>query len=218
MPTLGQSTQICFVATLAMLALHLWAERKEWRGLWVATKLLASTGFLLTALSAGALDLAWGRLIVVGLAASWVGDACLLSRARGPFLAGLGAFLLGHVAYCAAFWHHGVDLQASAVAAPVMVVAGVIVERRLRPGVDASMRGPVLAYIVVISLMVSLAVGAWWAGASPVLLVGALAFYLSDLSVARDRFVVSSFENRLWGLPAYYLGQLCLAVSVGLSA
>ena len=46
------------------------------------------------------------------------------------------------------------------------------------------------------------------------LLLGAVLFLLSDLSVARDRFVAPGFVNRLWGLPFYYGGQVLLAASV----
>jgi uncharacterized membrane protein YhhN len=96
----------------------------------------------------------------------------------------------------------------------VLLLAAWLVDRWLRDRVEAGMLAPVRAYIVVISIMLCLAFGAWRAGASPLLLLGALSFYLSDLSVARDRFVQQDFFNRLWGLPAYYLGQLCLAMSV----
>jgi uncharacterized membrane protein YhhN len=44
---------------------------------------------------------------------------------------------------------------------------------------------------------------------------GAVLFYLSDLAVARHRFVRPAFLNRAWGLPAYYAGQLLLAWTVG---
>jgi hypothetical protein len=44
---------------------------------------------------------------------------------------------------------------------------------------------------------------------------GAVCFYLSDLFVARDRFLKSEFANRLIGLPMYYVGQFLLAFSVG---
>ena len=47
------------------------------------------------------------------------------------------------------------------------------------------------------------------------ILAGAIAFYLSDLFVARDRFLKNDFINRLVGLPLYYLGQFLLAFSVG---
>jgi hypothetical protein len=43
--------------------------------------------------------------------------------------------------------------------------------------------------------------------------VGAVAFAVSDLSVARERFVHKSFTNLVWGLPLYYAAQQTLAAS-----
>ncbi|NVB41044.1 lysoplasmalogenase [Pseudenhygromyxa sp. WMMC2535] len=206
--------EIWVAMTLVALGLHLWAEQRRWSVAIAVTKLIASTGFLLTAHAVGALDHGWSRWLFVGLCLSWVGDACLLSRARPAFLGGLVAFLLGHVAYCLAFWRYGVDASVALTMVPPLLACASLIERWLRPGLDTAMRGPVLAYIVVISTMLALAVGAWWAGASHLLLIGALSFYLSDLFVARDRFVREEFFNRLCGLPAYYLGQICLALAV----
>jgi uncharacterized membrane protein YhhN len=200
--------------TLVAVGLHLIAEYRQWSLTIAVTKLAASTGFLLVAVSAGALELDWGRWLFAGLVLSFVGDACLLGHSKPTFLAGLVAFLLGHVSYCVAFVVHGYAHTSVLALAPVLLLAAWLVDRWLRDHVEAGMRVPVRAYIVVISTMLSLAFGAWRAGASPLLLLGALSFYLSDLSVARDRFVQRDFFNRLWGLPAYYLGQLCLAMSV----
>ena len=69
-------------------------------------------------------------------------------------------------------------------------------------------------HIRAFTAMVSLAAGATAAGGSPRMLAGAFAFYLSDLSVARDRFVREALVNRLWGLPLYYAAQLCLAATI----
>lgn len=207
-------TEICVALTLVGLALHLVAEYRQWPTAMAVTKLTASTGFLLTAHSVGALDFGWGRWLFLGLVLSWIGDACLLARAKSWFLAGLVAFLLGHVGYCVAFVVHGVDTVTLWTALPLLAIPGVLIDRWLREKVEDEMRLPVRAYIVVISIMLGLAIAAWRSGASHLVLTGAVAFYLSDLSVARDRFVKTEFFNRLWGLPAYYLGQLCLALSV----
>ena len=45
-------------------------------------------------------------------------------------------------------------------------------------------------------------------------LAGAVLFFLSDLGVARDRFVSPGVWNRAVGLPLYYGAQLLLAASV----
>ena len=39
-------------------------------------------------------------------------------------------------------------------------------------------------------------------------------FFVSDLSVARNRFVAREFSNLVWGLPAYFGGQLLIAWSL----
>ena len=74
------------------------------------------------------------------------------------------------------------------------------------------MRGPVIAYLLAIGLMVSIAGGA--ATFSPSLLVAALLFAVSDVLVARQRFVSPGIANRLVGLPLYYAAQVLFAMSV----
>ena len=73
-----------------------------------------------------------------------------------------------------------------------------------------------MSYIGVISLMVATSIGAVAAGAPIVLAVGAIVFALSDLFVARERFVQKGFVNSALGLPAYFGAQLLLAASVGI--
>ena len=184
-------------------------------------KLMASTSFVGCALVAGAPGTSFGRWVLGALVLSWIGDACLLSRRKGPFLAGLVSFLLAHLAYGAAFVTLGVDRQQTLLAGLALVVIGCGIARWLLPRVESGMRLPVLAYLVVISLMVALGSGAASAAsgrgvAGPIaalLLVAPLAFYLSDLAVARDRFVARGFVNRLWGLPLYYAAQILFAIS-----
>ena len=64
-------------------------------------------------------------------------------------------------------------------------------------------------------LSAMLVAGAGASAADPRIFAGALLFYLSDLSVARDRFVAPGFANGLVGLPLYYAAQLVLASTVG---
>jgi len=78
------------------------------------------------------------------------------------------------------------------------------------------MRAPVLAYVFVITLMVSLASGMSWRWGMWMAVTGALIFYASDIFVARDRFVSPGPVNGLIGLPLYYIGQLLLAWSAGM--
>ena len=73
------------------------------------------------------------------------------------------------------------------------------------------MKAPVLAYMGVITAMVAAAWGAAARDLSAWLVVAAVAFFLSDLSVARDRFVKKEFANRAWGVPLYYAAQVLFA-------
>ena len=76
------------------------------------------------------------------------------------------------------------------------------------------MRRAVALYASVISIMLAFAVGTVVARFDPRILAGALLFYLSDLLVARQRFVAPGLVNRVVGLPLYYAGQVLLAWSV----
>lgn len=210
---------IAVASTLLALIGLLVAERVGWRiGVWIA-KPLASTGFLATAIVAGG----WARAaagdvhaiaLIAGLVLSWWGDVLLIPAERPTvFRAGILSFLLGHVAYGVAFASGGLHPATALVSAAVLAIPAVLVLRWLRPSVPPDFVGPVFAYVAVISTMLVCA----FATGSPdrsTLVVGALMFYVSDLAVARDRFVSPGFVNSAWGLPLYYGGQLVLAASL----
>ena len=158
-------------------------------------------------------------LILIGLIFCLGGDVFLALPREKMFLCGLVAFLLGHVFYGIGFFS-AVGLNGwTAVGLAATLVVGAGIYRWLKPHLG-SMKIPVIVYIVVISIMVAGALtvfgqptlnrpGRW------LLLSGALSFYVSDLFVARDRFIKIDFTNRLLGLPLYYVGQFCIAFSVG---
>lgn len=211
---MSESIWIWPVLTGVALALLLMAEYRQSRaGKWLF-KPLASAGFVLTALMAGALESIYGITILAGLLLSMAGDVLLIPRRRAAFLAGLIAFLLGHVAYVVAFGVHGVNWLLATLAALLLVIVGLWLARRYLPRIEDAMHGPVLAYGIVITAMLGMAVGTFGAGGSWLILAGAALFYLSDLSVAGDRLIKSAFLHRAWGLPAYFCGQLLLALSV----
>ena len=213
----SQSVEIAVVvATALAVAALLVAERRGSSGVvWVA-KPLASTGFLALALVRGAAGSGYGRWVLAALALGWLGDVLLIPKqSRRAFLAGLASFLLGHVAYAVAFLLRGVDPEASAVATALVAVPSLTVLRWLWPFVPDRLRVPVVAYVGVISLMVACALGVAEFRAQTSIALGALAFYASDLAVARQRFVAESFTNKLWGLPLYYGAQLLLASTAG---
>jgi uncharacterized membrane protein YhhN len=203
----------CVVTAVGLIGLLVASQRESQLGAWL-TKPLASAGFLVAAYGNGALHTRYGQFIFAALVLSWIGDVLLIPHSKLWFQAGLFSFLLGHVGFGISFYFHGVMWRAAAGAAILLVAVALTIGRWLLPHVENKMRPPVIAYIVVISSMVALAVGATVAGGTPLIIVGAIAFFLSDLSVARDTFVKRGFVNRLWGLPLYYGAQLIFAFSI----
>ncbi|MDP6980967.1 MAG: lysoplasmalogenase [Myxococcota bacterium] len=203
------------VTVLGLAGLLIANHRGSKRGKW-CTKPVAAAGFIAVALVVGALDSSYGSWILAGLVLSFFGDVFLIPDDRpASFKAGLVSFLLGHVAYAIAFTRLAGDTSVAIVAGLVCTGAAGIVLRWLWPHLGADMRIPVVAYVVVISTMLVLATSSGVAEVRPDIFVGAFLFYLSDLSVARDRFVAPGFWNGAWGLPAYFGGQLVLAWGSG---
>lgn len=196
------------LVTLLSLGLHVPAA---------IAKFVASTAFIAIAIRSGAWESTYGRLILLGLVLSWFGDMFLVGESQVAFLSGLVAFLLAHVAYVGAFVRHGYHRGwVWSAALPVTAVAiGVFVW--LVPYTPPELMIPVRAYITVISLMVIFAIGTRGRGGSLLIVIGALLFFLSDLSVAALRLVQTDYPTYLLGLPLYYAGQVCLALSASQS-
>jgi uncharacterized membrane protein YhhN len=81
--------------------------------------------------------------------------------------------------------------------------------------VDREWRAAVALYLSVIFLMTSSGIASSLHTASPLLAAGVALVAGSDAAVARHRFVKETFLNKLWGLPAYYLGMVLIALSLG---
>ncbi|MBT8240924.1 MAG: lysoplasmalogenase [Acidimicrobiia bacterium] len=197
----------------AFVVALVWAERFR-PGLRPGTKLAASAAFVAVAIQAGALDTSYGRWVLAALLLSAIGDAALLSDSTKAFLIGLGSFLVAHLAYVGAFAVRGMDSLVFLFAlAALLVVAGLVV-RWLWPSVESRLRIPVVVYAVVITAMVAAALATAAAESTVAIPVAAMAFYLSDLAVARERFVRSGFINKAWGLPLYFAAQYLFAWTV----
>lgn len=205
---------VTLIALVAVLA----GERKGMHAVvWIA-KPVASGGFIALALAAGALQWTYGTMVLTALVLSLAGDVLLIPRSNAAFRAGLLALLCAHLAFAGAFLVRGIALTASLAAVAVLAVAGVIVHRWLLSHLSGVMRVAVPAYIIAIVSMTAFAIGTAVRDPGSLIAAGAIAFFLSDLSVARDRFVAKSFVNRLWGLPLYYAAQIALASSMARDA
>lgn len=202
------------LACLAFVVALLVVDRLPWPLMRVVTKLGASTCFVLLAYALGAMESRYGQLVLGALLLGWVGDALLLSHRSAAFMAGLAAFLLSHGLYAAAFASGPLSSLALGVALIAALATGAVVLRWLLPHTPAAFKGPVLAYVVVILAMCVTAAGHAAGTGRWIVLLGALLFAVSDLAVARERFVQSSPTNQLWGWPTYFGAQLLLAWSV----
>ena len=180
-------------------------------------KIIASTGFLTVAILSGALQSTYGKVLLAGLTLSFAGDAFLIGETQQAFLAGLAAFLLAHLAYVAAFAVNGINFRWLAAAALPVIGIAIGIGMWLAPHTPPELSLPVRLYTIVISGMVVTEIGTRGKGGSMLILVGALLFFMSDLSVAALRLVQTEFPTYVWGLPLYYAGQLCLALSVSQS-
>lgn len=214
---------IAFGLTAVFVAVLLLLERlpSVHRAAYGVVKLSASATFVLygvvVVLRDGVIELPdvplFGALLL-----SFLGDALLVPRGhKAVFLGGLLAFLLGHCAYVGAFVLRGVDPLAFAAAGVVAVFAAIGVMRWLRPHLRGVMRVAVPAYVAVIGAMVCASVAAVVAAghgprAAPgaLLIAGTCCFWVSDLAVARERFVADGYVNRVVGIPLYFFAQLLI--------
>jgi len=180
-------------------------------------KPLAAAAFVWLALKLGATDTSYGNWMLAALILCMVGDLFLMPDDERSFLAGLTAFLCGHLLFAVAFVQlpsNPTGLVLSGVPALLLLV---LVWRWLMPQVNREMKIPVLVYVLVITAMLMCAGLTAGQPAAPLIIVGAWGFAFSDIAVARRQFVrPDSRMNGLWGTPLYFLSQMILAASVAL--
>lgn len=209
---------IVIIAAVLMIALLYFEKMNNWKT-FLPIKTVLSCLFIFTAVVQPHPLSGYYGLILLGLVFCLGGDVFLALPQKNMFLLGLVSFLIGHVFYVLAFLTVA-GMNGFAIIGTLLTIgisAGVY--KWLKPNLG-TMKIPVIFYILVISAMLC--------GASSILgetdlvrqgrllvFIGALSFYVSDLFVARDRFLKDAFLNRMLGLPLYYAGQFMLAFSVG---
>ena len=154
-------------------------------------------------------------LFVVALVLGLAGDVFLMLPDRF-LIAGIAAFLLGHLAYVVGFRFDGFNVAGLIIGLTIAAVTAGLLLRRILGALEqsgrTSLRYPVLAYAIVISLMTVSAT----ASGNLVAAAGGLLFFFSDVIFAWYRFV----KPVRWGQPVnivmYQTGQALLVLSLAL--
>ena len=206
----------CLIFYAALVGALTIAEFKEAPVAQRGLKPAAALGFVLIALMVGALDTAYGQIILLGLIACAAGDVLLLSRtSENLFMAGMAAFALGHIAYMTAF----ISVQMGGltggriVTVMLVILVGIGIFSWLRPHISHTMRIAVPIYVLIILAMVIFALGLPLLRPFVFAMLGALFFAVSDIFVARDRFVSPTPLNALAITPLYFGAQALIALS-----
>lgn len=163
------------------------------------------------ALTLGAGGTGTGRWLLAAIVLGGVGDVFLLGDSGPRFLGGLGAFLLGHLAYVAAFVSLGLDPRWALAGAAVVALDLATAGRRILVSatrLDRTLGGAVAAYMLVIAAMT---VTAWGTG-RPLVALGAVVFVVSDTVLALDRFVRPRPGSRVLVMVTYHVGQVLMVL------
>ncbi len=194
---------VCLIAAV-IFAVTDWIAVAQQRRLLECLAKPATLGFLVLYAALGP-HASW--YLVAALILSLLGDVYLMLPDE-LFPAGLLAFLLGHLAYVAAF---DTTPLARTVWFVVVAVASLpLALRIIRSVPDPPLRVGVGVYMAVISLMVGSAI----ASGEMVATAGALLFFLSDALIAVDRFVTPFAAARLAIIVTYHLGQFLLVLAL----
>jgi uncharacterized membrane protein YhhN len=156
-----------------------------------------------------------------GLIFSLFGDV-LLVLPREKFIAGLISFLIAHIVYIIGFMQAPPqDFNfAGIISTAIVAFFFAIIYPRLRSGVankkQSTYQWAVLIYSIVISLMVIAAFqtfgrSEWNITHSAMVSIGALLFYISDITLAWNKFIKRYTYGRLLVMTTYHLGQIALA-------
>ncbi len=203
-----------WLVTAACALVDWYAVARGHRGTETWAKPATLVALTATAALGGALETTAGRWLLVALAFGLLGDVFLLGRSTGRFQAGLGAFLVGHLAYLACFVALGLAEPLGAAAGGVVALGALAAAREVLPTVHRAdgpaVSAPVGVYMLVITAMVVLA----WATGSWLVALGASVFVASDTTLAINRFVRPLPGADVVVMVTYHVGQALIVLGV----
>lgn len=207
-------------AAFLLLALSIVVAAGDWHAVFHGNKSLeylckplTMVGLLATTVALDVPDATVKVWFLVAIALCLLGDVFLMLP-QDLFVFGLGAFLLGHIAYIGGMAADGIVAVRFGVGVLLVLIAIVIIGSRViggvRGGDEPALAGPVMAYMTVISLMVAGAIGT----GHPAAIIGAGLFYASDALIAWNRFLRETRHARLVIMVTYHLAQMGLVLSL----
>lgn len=167
-----------------------------------------------TVAAAGGLEEGAGLFLAAALVLGGIGDAFLVQPTERRFVAGLAAFLVGHLAYVACFIALGVTQGWWTVGGAAVVIVAFTIAREVLPGAHRA-GGPglgaaVATYMCVIGGMTITG----WSTEEWLIAAGTAVFVSSDTMLALNRFVRELAWTKLPIIVTYHVGQLLIAAGV----
>jgi uncharacterized membrane protein YhhN len=162
--------------------------------------------------------------VAIGLAFCLAGDVFLLLSERW-FIAGLVAFLLGHVCYIlglniplpnvSPIWSFGMAILIALISSRVLrpIITSVRNQGKAKLGWAILIYGMVIS-IMLLSALLTLYNKEWGTLAAGLVAAGASLFFFSDVILAWNKFVSPIKNGRVVNVILYHLGQISLAVGV----
>lgn len=171
-------------------------------------------------------DKSFAQWIVAGLVMGLVGDLCLNlryvfeKRAKPIFLAGIAAFLIGHILYLVALIPLAPSTPVYSVPAGI-VAAAVLLILLKQIEVGGAIKAFGIIYIGVIVVMTAVATGLFISSPQSkgllLFMIGAYLFTASDVVLVLNQFGKNKGKAlRAVQLSLYYVGQLLIALSLQL--
>ena len=152
-------------------------------------------------------------LLFLALCFCWLGDVALMMPSRSDrwFLAGLVAFLLGHVVFVVIMLS-GLAAVPAVVWLALAAVGAIAFKLIVLPA--KKLAPAVLLYVSVITVMVAAAIGQVVSGAATLLLgLGVVLFAVSDFLLGYNRFNQPLKLAQLKVLGTYYAAQIMIVLS-----
>ena len=161
------------------------------------------------------------KLVAFGIVFSVIGDGFLVVQSDRAFFAGTAAFLTAQILYAAAFWAMRSPERPIAPVAGIVVITSAMLVVSLWKQAGA-LRPAVAFYALAITLMVGTALGTLGGPMHPVAAlcaaIGAVLFYISDATLAWDKFRKPVPHASFVTMGVYWVGQIGIALAARMSS